>query len=565
MRSKIVYLLITVLLGTGITGPASTADARDLLKPYQVEKNIYDLCGRANSLMRSNRYREALDLLKTAARDDPTSYSAEVHADMAICYQNLKEYENALSEGKAALKFDAACESAVYSVALSLYRLEKFDECDTYLARYIKMTGNSEARNRAQELKKGVNIFKNLKEADKAIKAGLDDRAVNCLQKVIAYDPSDYSAAAHASMAFALRRAGKTEKAIAEAKKALGFDPTDRSTMYNLAIAYQDIARFDDAISWLNKYLSLETDPAQRKAASEFLSSLNEDKKQFDSSENSRPDYFTQLKESNHARTWSSQAMPLKIYISGGNGVKGYQKAFHSYVIRSLDTWCEASGKKINYILLDKKDGADIVVDWTSSSLDGTHNDHRMKAGLTGLNYQGGQGGSIARALVAIRTTECFEPDKNVEAGECASVCMHEIGHSLGLGHSTLIYDVMYFRSSTKQTGHPTSRDRATIARLYENHPVVDFKAKETPVPGEKPIKFLPPPTFLPPPPPDTGKLTPPLFIPPPLKKKLTPPLFTPPPLKKSEPAPRRPVFMPPPLKQKKSVKPPLFMPPPAR
>lgn len=142
---------------------------------------------------------------------------------------------------------------------------------------------------------------------------------------------------------------------------------------------------------------------------------------------------------------------------------------------------------------------------------------------------------------------------------------MHEIGHSLGLGHSTLIYDVMYFRSSTKQTGHPSSRDRATIAHLYANHPIVDFKAKEAPIPGDKPIKFLPPPTFLPPPPPDTGKLTPPLFMPPPLKKKLTPPLFTPPPLKKSKPAPVRPVFVPPPLKKKETVKPPLFTPPPAR
>lgn len=564
MQSKNTCILIAALLFAGITGPVSAADARELIRPYQVEKNIYDLCGRANTLMRSNRYREALDLLKSAARDDPSSYSAEVHADMALCYQNLKDYEKALSEGKTALGFDAACESAVYSVALSLYRLEKFDECDSYLDRYIKMTGSSGSRSRAQELKKDVDIFKNLKEADRAIKAGHDDRAVKCLQKVTAYDPSDYSAAAHASMAFALRRSGKTEKAIAEAKKALGFDPADRSTMYNLAIAYQDIARFDDAISCLNRYLSLESDPARRKAASEFLSSLNEDKKQFDSSENSRPDYFNQLKESNHARTWPSRRMPLRIFISDGDGVKGYQRAFHSYVIRSLDTWCEASGKKINYKLLDRKDGADIVVKWTSSSLDGRYNDHRMKAGLTALNYQDG---SIASAVVAIRTTECFEPDKNVEAGECASVCMHEIGHSLGLGHSTWIYDVMYFRSSTKQTGHPTSRDRATIAHLYLNHPIVDFKAKEAPLPGDKPIKFLPPPTFLPPPPPDTGKLTPPLFMPPPLKKKLTPPLFTPPPLKKSKPAPERPVFIPPPPKQKKkeTVKPPLFTPPPAR
>ncbi|HMX44503.1 MAG TPA: matrixin family metalloprotease, partial [Candidatus Obscuribacter sp.] len=141
--------------------------------------------------------------------------------------------------------------------------------------------------------------------------------------------------------------------------------------------------------------------------------------------------------------------------------------------------------------------------------------------------------------LVRIRTINAFA-DSPIEDGECASVTMHELGHALGLGHSTNVCDIMYFGSSSKQTGMPTGRDSRTIAKLYKEQPLLVATAK-IPI---KPlaIEYLPPPAFLPPKPKDTSNLPPPIFMPPPLTKeaqKLKPPIFMPPPLRAAAQSPK--------------------------
>src|SRR5262249_42189620 len=201
---------------------------------------------------------------------------------------------------------------------------------------------------------------------------------------------------------------------------------------------------------------------------------------------------------------------------------------------------------------------------------------NRTKAGITSVNSDGDH--KIIDAKIRITTANGFSR-KYVADSEAASVAMHEVGHAFGLGHSSSVKDVMYFGSSSQHPGDPGARDRATIARLYADYPVVGFTPK-APIPTE-PIKYLPPPAFVPPQPPPADKLVPPLFMPPPLRTeedKLTPPLSTPPPLtdqQKSEPqrdkqpGPTAPLFVPPPLQKTGGEKsntynPPFFTPPPA-
>jgi tetratricopeptide (TPR) repeat protein len=546
---------------------------------YATEKRVYDLLTKAESLNSSHDYVAAEKALREALACGASSYAVNIRLDLADCYRGQKKYSEALAETENALKLDPNESSALYTAALIYNDMNKTDECLDKLRAYIRATKDQGMKKQAQDFLQKVGAFSDLNKAAKLLERRKYKEALKYLDSETLKDPSPYSATVHSCKSFAYRAIGQSEKAIAEGTKAIELDPTDKNCVYNLAIAYQDLAKFDDAIASLKKYAAMETDSTARKSAETFMHELEVDRKQFDLEDNKKPDYFTQLRSQKHAVAWSEARLPLRVYIAPGTGVKGFQTSFPSFVPKALDAWCLASGKKINYVMTTDRSKADIKVSWTKDPLVGNDND-RLKAGITHLSTLNQ---TITNADVEIRTVDPYSPEKDVESGECASVVMHELGHALGLGHSTYIYDVMYFRSSTKQTGEPTKRDNNTLALLYRNHPTVEFVAKAVPSTTST-ITYLPPPTFMPPKLTGTKKIVPPLFMPPPLvsRKKLQPPLFTPPPLQKTA-APAiseaRPVpnskrshesrdallFVPPPLKKRSPPTPQLFVPPPLK
>jgi len=539
----------SLLLTTWLASASPAAHGKGLVKSYAIENQAYTLSAQAEELSRQGNYTSALALLKQAASYDPTSYSERIHLDMADCYQKLKNLDQAIVETKAAYNFNPERSNALYMLALIYYQAERFDLCITALNSYMKVADPA-GRAQAQELLVRVKSYDCAKLGTAKLGSGQVREAIKYLELASSADPSANSSCVHANLCYAYRQSGQLEKAITEGKKALQYDAKDSNVTYNLAISYQDQANFVEAISWLRRYLELESDSNRRTQAEQLISELQDDLKKLKSANNSRPDYLEILKEKDHLWTWSSKSLPLKVFISSAKGVAGYRSAYRNYVIKALDTWCEASGKKIRYIIVKDSAEADIKVRWTAAALDSS-SETRVSAGVTSLIQSENE---LSEAVVNLRTTDPFTAGAFVKNGEMASTTMHEIGHALGLDHSNYIYDVMYFRSFPKQTGLPTKRDRATIALLYGNHPGVTFAPNPEANTPDAVVVFSPPPSFAPPLPPKSDKLVPPLFIPPPFnaaKEKLTPPLFVPPPPVKDKPkAPSAPIptFLPPAL-----------------
>jgi tetratricopeptide (TPR) repeat protein len=537
-----------VLVAFSTPAGAAAAAEHALVGSYADEKAAYDYCRESSALMNSGNYQAAVDSLRKAIALDPTSYSSEAHAELAECYRRTKNFSAAFAEARTALKLDPRANQALYTMALTHYDMQNYDEAIATLRRYLSTTDGGASASEAQRLLKQITIYSDLRKASNFIRSGRHDQAIAPLQEAARYDPSTFSAQIHGNLAFVYRQTGAAEKAVAEGKKAVTLDPQDKDSVYCVAVALGDCGRFEEGIDWLKRYAAMEPDQARRGGAANSISMFEQDLDRQKDPCNAAPDYL-QIRESNYER-WSRERLPLKIYVANGEGVPGHRDVFARFVPRALDAWSDGSGNKLNYVMVPKVEDSDIDIVWTDQKLiAGTDQPWMKVAGLT--NYDQDRKG-LKHATIQVSTVDPYEGKRPLEDGECAQVCLHEMGHALGLDHSRAAKDVMYYRSSKQQTGKLTARDKASIAKLYDDFPVLAIVPKrET---REEP-KFLPIPSFLPPKAKDTGSLPPPTFLPPPVGKKLTPPLFTPPPLSKtngSEKAPAAPLFVPPPAKQQK-------------
>lgn len=568
-RGLTIVLTLALMLSN-----APPLSAKDLIKSVVVETQVYQDVLRAEGLIAGSQFGVARDILSKAAAQDPTTYSRAVHRDLSRCYRGLKQYDKAISEAKKALSFDPSYALLWYDIGAINYDAERYDDCINALNKFIAMTNDEGDRKLARDLIKQAGSYGYMRKGRIALDQDHYADAKKWLQKAATYDPSPYSGIVHSELCYVLRELGESGAAIEEGKRALSMGSADMQaqTTYSIAMAYSDMLRFDEAVTWMNKYLSLEPDAYRRKMAANTVAAIEDDREQYNNPNNKKADYMDVMRGSGEQVYWPKERIPLKVAIMPGTNVKGWKASFPNLVKVAMDTWCEASGKRIDYKLTNEPDEADIRVVWTKDPLDVTL-DHPnvMATGLTNVDHVEGK---MRSAVVSVRTVDPFHPDDIVDENECAHVVLHEIGHALGVGHSKFIRDVMYFRSARQQQAL-TPRDKATIARLYSGYPVIGFVPKQAP--GAAPTVPVAPPAFLPPEAPDDSKVMPPMFVPPPLEdnEKLMPPMFTPPPVN-AQPA-AVPMFTPPPVKSassapKKTAPPkndtvpiPLFTPPPAK
>ena len=527
-----VQVLFVVTSLTSVTNANAGTD-RKPIKSYEVEHAVFMLCHRADLLKNAGQYAQAITFYQQAALSDPTSYSSYIHADLADCYDRSGREDDAIRELQKVIRMEPNDGRAYYTLAQIYYQTGHYDTSSQYLRKIIKLSSDKEWVARAQDMLREVEPYGDSRAALDAIKGGHLEEARKLLSHAASHDPSRISASVHSNLAFVLRSQNKSEEALVEAKKSLQYDPNDKDTIYTIGICYQDIADFDQAISWLQQYLRLETDSKKRKEIEELISNLTADKIKANSSSSKAADYFDGAVEGPTIAKWELSRFPLKIFIASGNGVKGFRSRYPSFITAALDTWSHASGNKLSYVLVKDKSKADLTVDWISEPI--MIEDFGKKRVKQGVAHTSSSGGVIDDVDVEVDMMNGYSREQMLEEGECASVCMHEIGHALGLHHSTNFYDMMYFGSSSKQTGELTNRDKRTIARLYEKYPVSSLAPPE-----QKPlsVKYLPPPSFVPPEPTSEKDLPLPTFLPPPIDdEELTPPFFMPAPSKDGAPS----------------------------
>ena len=177
---------------------------------------------------------------------------------------------------------------------------------------------------------------------------------------------------------------------------------------------------------------------------------------------------------------------PIPYFIADGAGIPGYEASDRGLARAALDAWARESNGRLRFVEAESEDAAAVHVVWISPG--------------------GGLYGEMRRVLVEgeIRTFVYITPsiegqgpvmrrltmeDPLLRDTIVYLTCVHELGHAVGLGHTSEFEDIMYSfgfggdivnyfmryrlklqdRSDIERNSGLSANDRDTLLRLYEN------------------------------------------------------------------------------------------------
>lgn len=169
-------------------------------------------------------------------------------------------------------------------------------------------------------------------------------------------------------------------------------------------------------------------------------------------------DYFDHITVFSDGKITRFTQMPIRVYIAptpiGVKGVETYVESFRY----AMHEWEAAADGRIQFQEVASTDNADIRVRW-------------QRSGLTRIIDT-----TLGRTELARLSETDFEVDVVLslrESGSAAllsqekmrTVCLHELGHAIGLwGHSPDSASVLFFAATAQR---PTDQDKATLHRVY--------------------------------------------------------------------------------------------------
>jgi hypothetical protein len=142
---------------------------------------------------------------------------------------------------------------------------------------------------------------------------------------------------------------------------------------------------------------------------------------------------------------------PMKFYSKQGQDLK-----YRQLVIRALNEWQNATKGKVSFKVVNTLLESNVNVDWKRVE--------RKALGHCYFSFDASN--RLYGAEVAIGLTEGIVHAGYMDESEVYHTILHEIGHAIGLGHSTNPADIMY-TPHQKGINSISEGDRLTVNWLY--------------------------------------------------------------------------------------------------
>lgn len=154
-----------------------------------------------------------------------------------------------------------------------------------------------------------------------------------------------------------------------------------------------------------------------------------------------------------NGKHWDYSDFPLRVYVKK-SASNHYNKKFQSYIDYAFKIWGETD-TRIKFYRIQKLSDADIIISFENNLVEKYDENY---LGLT--EYDLDENNKIVQSFVEISLLKYN--NKKVSDGEIKTTIVHELGHALGLGHSSNHADLMYPYIDSHSSGKLTYIELST-------------------------------------------------------------------------------------------------------
>lgn len=464
LKSMILGALVASAFACAGAGPQAAAQVS-----YEDKKRAYDLGVAGAAQLDANNNQKAAELLWQASKIDPSSFASQYN--LGIAFGKLKRWPDAWQAYSKALRLKPADGDAWLAVAEAYY------ECGDK-QRAINMVKDVQQRfrtnravlDRAAELAvyfaqddKG-SVVQSGKTAPTASAADFE-RLIASAKAQCAQNPK--SLAAHQKLINLLLQSKSYKEAIPELEAAMILDPKDTHYLQQMMRCQSELGDLEAVQQSRKRFIALYPQDPDTQSIKDQIKYYAQDFKNIRTAE-SRGQATSEYNSA--YSVFAATDMPLKVYVpdiwrskliwsSTGKTQTGGQK-YADLVEKAFREWAAASNNRLSFNFVATNPQANIECEWTTDQSKLTHS---FAAGETHstTNAEGKR-----KAIVYILLDK--DP-KDFDEREFYHTTLHELGHALGLSHSSNPADIMYFSSSSsnKQSAGLSQNDRDRIQKLY--------------------------------------------------------------------------------------------------